>query len=792
MVHIPKGDGGHTSLPPCDPPLEIDGDTHRVLPPRGITLFRGRGGSGNHMFSIEGEGGEIDERRGIFVAGHRAGEVKVILTDRYCQGRAEARVTIIEGIRLVPERIRVRPGMRVNFRVEGGSGLVRFSIAFRGSGAPTINERGEYQAGGQRGVDLIRAEDMQSGASADAIVEVDPSASLTLPYDFLGIPLDSKVEPKANGGSQRLRWAVTQGTSVEVVEGHALRGMRTGRARLRGEDEFSGASLELTVEVGMRLNVDSTYAGDRSEATRILAHDLNGDGVDEAIVTMPLSNLHHLRAGAVLVYRGTSEGWHSPPAFVATGEAIDDQFGSSIAVGDVDGDGRKDLLVGAWQADQSGMNSGGVFLFKGADGDGFFQPRPEQSFAGIAGWDRLGASMVLCDLDGDRDLDLVMAAPDAESRDRRAQNQGALYVHPNVGGRLLGAAVQTIYGEIPEPGGGSRLHNDLRLGMRMASGDFNGDGRCDIALQVQRPFNNSNWFDGAVLLFQAAAEGRDLSLRLEERPILILEPELEKDGNDSMLGHALLLRDLDGDGKDELIVGQHRANDGEGGMRKERAGAVHIIRGQRLNERKWLRTRSDELVSLRGQLAYAELGFSLSVADADGDGVADLALGGPWGEASPPTMISRPGAVHIFKGRPSDLPRLDAPTQSFFGTSSYERFGWALALASPQRLLVYAGLADDGIPGLSNAVDTGRLSFFALSTPSPSSTIIPLPIARGGRRYGQSVVTLDFDADGLPDLLVGAPGEAFRNPSSAYPEFGAFHVYLGSHGDRPSWRETPS
>ncbi|MCX7808032.1 MAG: FG-GAP-like repeat-containing protein, partial [Deltaproteobacteria bacterium] len=293
-------------------------------------------------------------------------------------------------------------------------------------------------------------------------------------------PLDSKVEPKANGGSQRLRWAVTQGTSVEVVEGHALRGMRTGRARLRGEDEFSGASLELTVEVGMRLNVDSTYAGDRSEATRILAHDLNGDGVDEAIVTMPLSNLHHLRAGAVLVYRGTSEGWHSPPAFVATGEAIDDQFGSSIAVGD--GDGRKDLLVGAWQADQSGMNSGGVFLFKGADGDGFFQPRPEQSFAGIAGWDRLGASMVLCDLDGDRDLDLVMAAPDAESRDRRAQNQGALYVHPNVGGRLLGAAVQTIYGEIPEPGGGSRLHNDLRLGMRMASGDFNGDGKADLAI----------------------------------------------------------------------------------------------------------------------------------------------------------------------------------------------------------------------------------------------------------------------------------------------------------------------
>jgi hypothetical protein len=52
-----------------------------------------------------------------------------------------------------------------------------------------------------------------------------------------------------------------------------------------------------------------------------------------------------------------------------TGEHAGDGFGTSASVaGDVDGDGRADLIVGAWQYGKAAVSGGRAYLYSGRDG----------------------------------------------------------------------------------------------------------------------------------------------------------------------------------------------------------------------------------------------------------------------------------------------------------------------------------------------------------------------------------------------------------------------------------------
>jgi hypothetical protein len=55
--------------------------------------------------------------------------------------------------------------------------------------------------------------------------------------------------------------------------------------------------------------------------------------------------------------------------FEVEGEAVGDRFGHAVAsAGDVNGDGRRDILVGAITNDHRGLNSGRAYIFSGLDG----------------------------------------------------------------------------------------------------------------------------------------------------------------------------------------------------------------------------------------------------------------------------------------------------------------------------------------------------------------------------------------------------------------------------------------
>ncbi len=97
------------------------------------------------------------------------------------------------------------------------------------------------------------------------------------------------------------------------------------------------------------------------------ADDLNGDGVNDAVISSAYANIgSKTQAGRVHVYSGADGSL----IYQWDGESRIDIFGSSVAgVGDMDGDGVGEVVVGAYNADRNGTDEeGAVYIYSGATG----------------------------------------------------------------------------------------------------------------------------------------------------------------------------------------------------------------------------------------------------------------------------------------------------------------------------------------------------------------------------------------------------------------------------------------
>jgi hypothetical protein len=95
--------------------------------------------------------------------------------------------------------------------------------------------------------------------------------------------------------------------------------------------------------------------------------DLDGDGHDDIVVGSQGDDTDGTNAGAVYVMLGPLSGTIDLSAADAklTGEAAYDQAGFAVAGGDLDGDGIGDILVGAHTNDAAADGSGSVYLLHG-------------------------------------------------------------------------------------------------------------------------------------------------------------------------------------------------------------------------------------------------------------------------------------------------------------------------------------------------------------------------------------------------------------------------------------------
>ena len=130
--------------------------------------------------------------------------------------------------------------------------------------------------------------------------------------------------------------------------------------------------------------------------------DMDGDGVADIFESDWNNSARGPSTGRVYVHSGAT----GKLIRTLTGENAGDGFGTSASdAGDVDGDGRADLIVGAWQYSGAAASAGKAYLYSGATG------KLLRSYTGSTPGDTFGFDAVgIGDADHDGTVDLLITS----------------------------------------------------------------------------------------------------------------------------------------------------------------------------------------------------------------------------------------------------------------------------------------------------------------------------------------------------------------------------------------------
>ena len=413
--------------------------------------------------------------------------------------------------------------------------------------------------------------------------------------------------------------------------------------------------------------------------------------------------------GADLIWRGTQTGSNT---------------GAWMDLGDMSGDARRDLIIGA---PGTATVPGRVYvIFGGPDRTGELAlSGADVIISSAGGGNRFGAATAagnVLGLDNTNPKDLAIGAPGVSG------GRGAVYLYATnwpVNTRLTTAEARlTILGAAGD-----------QLGTALATGDLDKDGRRELIIGA--PGTNRIY----IIKGSASLSGTiDLSTQAASATFVA-----------AGVGRVLMAGDITGDGIYDVLAGVPGQNLVFGIV--GRAGSIP----------------ANATMSFIGATAGDEVGTAIRILDLDDDGKNDLVIGAPGGNG-PGGARADAGNVYVFFGPVAAGPHsVNEANVIMYGAAAGRRAGQHIATGdinrdTPNDLVVLAPGGSGGAGEL--AVYYGRARS-AIGTGAGAQKIIDMGVAGHVNRkiFGNPAAgtiaaaqVYEVTGEGARDIMVGVPG----------------------------------
>ena len=450
---------------------------------------------------------------------------------------------------------------------------------------------------------------------------------------------------------------------------------------------------------------------------------------------------------------GAPVDWNSAPVVITGASSRSDLMGRSVVLCDVDGDGQDDMVVGA---PQSSSNRGEVGVWFGSESASWTSTMSiTDADIRITGSTVGFGVQVRCgDINGDGDNDLLIARPEYST-----SYDHTIYYYSGGGGWAStlteSGATASLSVNLGAPSGSTLWSWPFEVG------DLDGDGMAELLfLGISTGSLNGPDLDDRLWIVPGGDWSGALSLSS------VVERRLAPADAEAITGFKVV-DDLNGDGDDELVV-----ESGDWVAGGAAAGSVAFLSGMPLTDGAVDALAWASLVGTSG--VPAGVGSHSQFGDFDGDGRLDAVLAAPYttgsGRSNAGAVLFYSDLVAAFSGTgldaaaTADVALAGAAANGYLGAYGAE-VGDVDGDGHDDLFVVEVGGGTGG-RGRSLVLSGDRLTSGA--TPLDSVRIVDFTHPNSYTGVGTVVGAGDLDGDGYVDFLTAAPSYGLSSGGSGF------------------------